>query len=75
MANGRGDERADEQDQTDAQRAAGADPEAPNEGGILGVGVPADATGDQLALGIFGAIPTVLLLLLLIFGYRTLEKM
>ena len=43
--------------------------------GILGVGVLADAVGDQLALGIFGAIPTVLLLLLLIFGYRTLEKM
>ena len=45
----------------------------PPTGGILGVGVPADATGDQLALGIFGAIPTVLLLVL-IFGYRALEK-
>ena len=43
--------------------------------GSLGVGVLADAVGDQLALGIFGAIPTVLLLPLLIFGYRTLEKM
>lgn len=43
--------------------------------GILAVGALADAVGDQLALGIFGAIPTVLLTGLLAFGWRTLKKM
>ena len=43
--------------------------------GILGVTALADAIGDQLALGIFGAIPTVFLSLLLVFGWRTLLEM
>ena len=43
--------------------------------GTLAVGALADAVGDQLALGIFGAIPTVLLSLLLVFGWKTLRKM
>lgn len=43
--------------------------------GILGVGALADAVGDQLALGIFGAIPTVLLTVLVAFGWRTLKQM
>ena len=43
--------------------------------GILAVGALADAVGDQLALGIFGAIPTVLLSLLMLFGWKTLKQM
>jgi len=43
--------------------------------GILGVGALADQVGDQLALGIFGAIPTVLLSVLLLFGWKTLKRM
>lgn len=43
--------------------------------GILGVGLLADAVGDQLALGIFGAVPTVLLSALLAFGWKTLKQM
>ncbi|MFP8877069.1 MAG: MFS transporter [Myxococcota bacterium] len=43
--------------------------------GTLAVGALADAVGDQLALGIFGAIPTVLLSVLLVFGWKTLRKM
>ena len=43
-------------------------------GGLL-VSTLADATGDQLALGVFGAIPTVLLSLLLVFGWKTLGRM
>lgn len=40
--------------------------------GNLLVGALADAIGDQLALGIFGAIPMVILSLLLLFGWKTL---
>lgn len=40
--------------------------------GNLLVGALADAVGDQLALGIFGAIPMVILSLLLLFGWKTL---
>jgi hypothetical protein len=40
--------------------------------GNLLVGALADAVGDQLALGIFGAIPVVVLSLLLLFGWSTL---
>lgn len=43
--------------------------------GILAVGALADAVGDQLALGIFGAIPTLLLSGLLVFGWKTLKQM
>ena len=43
--------------------------------GILAIGALADAVGDQLALGIFGAIPTLLLSLLLLFGWSTLKRM
>ena len=43
--------------------------------GILGVGALADAVGDQLALGIFGAIPTILLTGLMAFGWKTLKQM
>lgn len=43
--------------------------------GILAVGALADAVGDQVALAIFGAIPTVLLTGLLAFGWKTLKKM
>lgn len=39
------------------------------------VGPLADAVGDQLAVGLFGAIPTTLLALQLILGWKTLEKM
>ncbi len=43
--------------------------------GILAVGALADAVGDQIALAIFGAIPTVLLTGLLAFGWKTLKQM
>ncbi|MBK7948339.1 MAG: MFS transporter [Deltaproteobacteria bacterium] len=43
--------------------------------GILGVGALADAVGDQLALGLFGAIPTILLTGLMAFGWKTLKQM
>ncbi|MCR9094306.1 MAG: MFS transporter [bacterium] len=39
------------------------------------VGLLADAVGDQLAVGIFGAIPTTLLALQLLFGWRVLKQM
>jgi len=43
--------------------------------GILAVGALADVVGDQLALGIFGAVPTILLTGLLAFGWKTLKQM
>ena len=43
--------------------------------GILAVGALADVVGDQVALGIFGAIPTILLTGLLLFGWKTLKQM
>jgi len=43
--------------------------------GILAVGALADVVGDQWALGLFGAIPTVLLSGLLAFGWKTLKQM
>ena len=43
-------------------------------GGLL-VGLLADAAGDRLAVGVFGAIPTLLLTGLLVFGWRTLAQM
>lgn len=43
-------------------------------GGLL-VSALADLAGDQVALSIFGAIPTVLLTALLLFGWKTLKKM
>jgi predicted MFS family arabinose efflux permease len=43
--------------------------------GILAVGALADVVGDQVALGIFGAIPSVLLTGILIFGWKTLKQM
>jgi predicted MFS family arabinose efflux permease len=43
--------------------------------GILAVGALADVVGDQVALGIFGAIPTVLLSGILVFGWKTLKQM
>jgi hypothetical protein len=43
--------------------------------GTFAVGALADAAGDQLALGLFGAIPTVFLTLLLAFGWHTLKRM
>ena len=43
--------------------------------GILAVGALADVVGDQVALGIFGAIPTILLTGLLAFGWKTLKQM
>lgn len=43
--------------------------------GILAVGALADGVGDQLALAIFGAIPTVLLTGLMVFGWKTLKRM
>lgn len=39
------------------------------------VGLLADAVGDQLAVGIFGVIPTTLLALQLLFGWRVLKQM
>jgi len=43
--------------------------------GALAVGALADVVGDQIALAIFGAIPTVLLLGILLFGWKTLRGM
>ena len=43
--------------------------------GILAVGALADTLGDQLALGIFGAIPTLLLTAIMLFGWKTLKQM
>jgi MFS family permease len=43
--------------------------------GILAVGALADVVGDQVALGLFGAIPTFLLTGILLFGWRTLKQM
>lgn len=43
--------------------------------GILAVGALADVVGDQVALGVFGAIPTVLLTVLLALGWKTLKQM
>ena len=43
--------------------------------GILAVGALADVVGDQVALGVFGAIPTILLTGLLLFGWKTLKQM
>lgn len=43
--------------------------------GILGVTALADVIGDQWALAIFGAIPTLFLSLLLVFGWKTLLQM
>lgn len=43
-------------------------------GGFL-VGLLADFAGDQIAVGLFGAIPTVLLLGILTFGWKTLKQM
>ena len=40
--------------------------------GVLAIGVLADQLGDQLALGIFGAIPTAALALALALGWRQL---
>ncbi len=44
--------------------------------GFLGVplnGALADRAGDQFALGVFGAIPTLILSVMLLFGYRRLK--
>jgi hypothetical protein len=41
----------------------------------LGIGLLADAVGDQLAMGIFGAIPTLVLGALLLRGRRALAQM
>jgi hypothetical protein len=43
--------------------------------GALLVGMLADAVGDQLAMGIFGVIPTLLLLAILAFGWRSLAEL
>lgn len=43
--------------------------------GILAVGALADVVGDQRALLIFGAIPTLLLSGLMLFGWKTLRQM
>ena len=43
--------------------------------GQLLIGLLADAVGDQLALGIFGLIPTVCIALLFAFGYRSLREL
>ena len=43
--------------------------------GAFVVAALADAVGDQLALGLFGAIPTVLLTGILVFGWKTLKQM
>ena len=43
--------------------------------GILAVGALADVVGDQIALGIFGAVPTVLLTGIMLFGWKTLKQM
>jgi hypothetical protein len=41
----------------------------------LGIGLLADAVGDQLAMGIFGAVPTLVLGALLLRGRRALAQM
>ena len=43
--------------------------------GIFAAGALADAVGDQIALGTFGAVPTLILIPLLAFGWRTLVRM
>jgi MFS family permease len=46
--------------------------------GFIGAGLVgplADAVGDQLAVGIFGVIPTTLLALQLVFGWKILKQM
>lgn len=43
-------------------------------GGLIASAL-ADAVGDQIAVGIFGAIPTLVLSGLLLFGWRTLGRM
>lgn len=43
--------------------------------GMFAVGALADAIGDQIALGLFGLIPTVLLSGILLFGWKTLARM
>lgn len=43
-------------------------------GGFL-VSALADVAGDQVAVGVFGAIPTLLLSGLLLFGWKTLREM
>jgi MFS family permease len=43
--------------------------------GALFVGMLADAVGDQLALGVFGAIPMLLLAAILGFGHRQLRAL
>jgi MFS family permease len=43
--------------------------------GGLFVGMLADQIGDQLALGVFGGIPTLVLTAILAFGYRDLRKL
>jgi hypothetical protein len=43
--------------------------------GYAPVGMLADALGDQLAMRVFGLIPSAALALLLLFGYRTLRRM
>ncbi len=43
--------------------------------GIAAVGVLADALGDQIALGIFGVIPSLVLGLVLLFGWRVLGRL
>ncbi len=43
--------------------------------GAPAIGYLADAVGDQLALGVFGLIPSVVLALVLAFGHRTLARM
>ena len=43
--------------------------------GILAVGALADVVGDQVALGIFGAVPTILLTGIMLFGWKTLKQM
>ena len=41
--------------------------------GVPMIGALADHAGDQLALGIFGAIPSVILIGILLFGFRLLK--
>lgn len=43
-------------------------------GGLL-VSALADLAGDQLAVAVFGAIPTLLLGAILVFGWKTLKRM
>jgi len=41
--------------------------------GVPMIGALADYAGDQIALGLFGAIPTVILIGILLFGFRLLK--